>query len=216
MNRTEHYVNTSVDADDVVGMQPDAAAVARFLRRHPGFLAENPALYAGLHPPRRVHGDVLSDHMAAMVAQERSRSGDHLVQRRAEAGLTARVQDAVLGLLRAADPIAWLHQELPARMGAEAATLCVEGGRPRATWLPPRTVARLLAGRSAVVRQMPTDARLLHGAAAGLAQWDALVRVPLPVPALLALACRDGMPMAAGCAALGFLGRALAAALEAA
>ena len=69
-----------------------------------------------------------------------------------------------------------------------------------------------------MVREAPSDERLLHGSAASLATCDALVRVPLAVPALLALACRDGAvlggdPAAAGLA-LGFLGRAAAAALE--
>ncbi|MGI4942745.1 MAG: hypothetical protein ACRYHQ_19635, partial [Janthinobacterium lividum] len=56
----------------------------------------------------------------------------------------------------------------------------------------------------------------LHGEAAALAGWEALVRVPLRgSPALLALACRDGRALAgATTTALAFLGGAAAAALD--
>jgi hypothetical protein len=52
----------------------DSGAVAAFLRAHPGFLAENVELYRVLTPPERVHGEVLADHMAAMVRAERAQS----------------------------------------------------------------------------------------------------------------------------------------------
>ncbi|WP_048863433.1 hypothetical protein, partial [Acidisphaera rubrifaciens] len=53
--------------------EPDAEAVAAFLRAHPEFLAERSDLYRVLAPPVRVHGDVLADHMAAMLRAERAR-----------------------------------------------------------------------------------------------------------------------------------------------
>ena len=206
-------------AGEAPGAAPDAASVARFLRRNPAFLTQHPELYGALHPPQRVHGDGVTDHMAAMLAAERARSTEALTRRRTEAGLAARVEDAVLALLRSADPHGCLMHELPGRLGVDAVALCAEADLPGARWLPPRTVARLLGGKQAIVRAQPTDERLLHGAAAPLAQCDALVRVPLGVPALLALACRDGSVLdgdAAGATGmtLGFLGRAAAAALE--
>jgi uncharacterized protein YigA (DUF484 family) len=60
------------------------------------------------------------------------------------------------------------------------------------------------------------DALLLHAEAARLALHDALVRVPgAGAPMLLALASRDARVLdpAQGSGALGFLGRAAAAAL---
>ncbi|MFC7608648.1 hypothetical protein [Teichococcus aestuarii] len=48
--------------------------VAAWLRAHPGFLAEQPELYRLLAPPRRVHGEELADHMAAMLSAERAAS----------------------------------------------------------------------------------------------------------------------------------------------
>ncbi len=54
---------------------PDAAEsdlVAAFLRAHPAWLAEHPELYRLLAPPRRVHGEALADHMAAMLRAERA------------------------------------------------------------------------------------------------------------------------------------------------
>ena len=50
-------------------------AVAAFLRAHPEFLAERPELYRALTPPRRVHGEALADHMAAMLIAEREYAG---------------------------------------------------------------------------------------------------------------------------------------------
>ena len=49
----------------------DPEAVATFLTAHPRFLTERPALYRVLAPPRRVHGEVMADHMAEMVRAER-------------------------------------------------------------------------------------------------------------------------------------------------
>ena len=97
--------------------------------------------------------------------------------------------------------------------------------------VPPATVARLLGVRDVLLRAAPADAGLLHGAAAGLAAHDALVRVPAAgrPPMLLALASRDvpilqaglqaGMQTGleaggGGSAALAFLGQAVAARLE--
>lgn len=197
-------------------LQP--ADVAAFLRANPGWLTENPELYRVLHPPKRLHGEQLADHMAAMLAQERAhaqslaaRSDSVLAAGRATAGLAARVQEAVLALIRTADPAECIATELPALLGIDAATLCAEGG-PHA--LPPGMLTRLLGRRDVVYRDPPTDTRLLHGAAAPLAQVDALIR--LTGGALLALASRDRSRLhpGQGTRPLAFLGRAVTAALE--
>lgn len=195
--------------------------VAAFLRANPGWLTENPELYRVLEPPRRLHGEQLADHMAAMLAQERAhaqslsaRADSVLAAGRAAAGLSARVQEAVLALMRASDLVDCVTTELPALLGVDAATLCAEDGRPGARPLPAGTVARLFGPREVVFREAPTEVRMLHGSAAPLAQVDALVR--LTGGALLALAARDRTHLHScqGVRPLGFLGRALSAAQE--
>ena len=134
-------------------------------------------------------------------------------------GVGARVQDAVLMLMRASDPAWCLQHDLPALLRLDGARLCVEGLRPGMAAVPVGTVAAALGQRQALVRGSVALPHL-HGEAAALAGWEALVRVPMRVPlgggpALLALACRDGRALAgATTAALAFLGGAAAAALD--
>jgi uncharacterized protein YigA (DUF484 family) len=190
--------------------------VAAFLRANPAWLAEHPELYRLLAPPRRVHGEVLSDHMAAMLQAERAHASELIDAGRAAAGMAGRVQEGVLALMRAADPAECVSGELPGLLGIDAAALCAEA--QHAVWhkLPPGTVRRLLDGRDVVFRAAGSDALMLHAEAARLALHDALVRVPgTGTPMLLALASRDARALdpAQGSNALGFLGRAVAAAL---
>ncbi len=200
---------------------PQPGEVAAFLRANPGWLTEHPELYAILEPPHRLHGDALADHMAAMLAQARAqaarfsaRADSVLAAGRAAAGLAERVQEAVLALMRSADPADCITAELPALLGVDAATLCAEDGRPGLRPLPPGTIARLCGGRAVVFRDAPAETRLLHGAAAPLARVDALVRVSGST--LLALAARDPARLHPGQGErpLAFLGRAIAAAQE--
>jgi len=198
------------------GNGADAAFVEAFLRANPAWLAEHPELYRVLEPPVRAHGDGMADHMAAMLRMERQRSDGLLAAGRATASLAARVQDAVLALFRAADPADCVASEMPGILAVDAAQLCAEADVPGARRLPDGTVARLLDGRQVVFREAPADARMLHAEAAGLARHDALVRVPGDGPAaLLALLARDRhmLDPAQGTGPLGFLGRAIAAAL---
>ncbi len=207
--------------DDATDDVTDAALDA-LLRARPSFLAERPALYAVLQPPRRVHGERLADHMAAMLAAARDatrlaeqRTESVLAASRAATSLAERVQSAVLALLAATDPLDCVAAELPALLGVDAASLCLEPGRPAAhryniRTLPPGAVAALLGGRDVVLRDRPTDAGLLHAEAAMLATRDALIRVA--PGALLALVSRDERALAAsqGVGSLAFLGRVLA------
>ncbi|HTB46790.1 MAG TPA: hypothetical protein VK741_24445 [Acetobacteraceae bacterium] len=203
--------------------ESEAALVEAFLRAHPTWLAEHPGLYRLLAPPVRVHGEQLADHMAAMVHAERAhaaamaeRADNVLAAGRAAAGLAARVQEAVLALLRSADPVDCIGHEMPGILGVDAVHLCLEALHPGARPLPQGTVARLLEGRQVLFREVATDARLLHAEAAGLAGHDALALVPGEgSPALLALLARDpwALDPGQGAGALAFLGRAVAAAL---
>ena len=200
----------------------EAGAVEAFLRSNPGWLAAQEGLYRLMDPPRRVHGERLADHTAALLAAARTRA-DGLARdtaaaaadRRAAEGFSARVQDAVLALMRAPDPAWCLQHDLLALLGVDGARLSVEGLRPGMAAVPLGTVAAALGQRLALVRggvALPH----LHGEAAALAEWEALVRVPLAGgPALLALACRDGRALAgATTTALAFLGSATAAVLD--
>ena len=201
----------------------DPAAIEAFLRANPAWLAERPELYRVLAPPQRVHGEGLADHMAAMVRVERAhaaamaeRADNVLAAGRAAAGLAARVQEAVLALLRSRDPVDCITHEMPGILAVDAAHLCIEALYPGARSLPAGTVERLLDGRQVLFRQLATDARILHAEAAGLARHDALALVPgAGPPALLALLARDerALDPAQGAGALAFLGRAVAAAL---
>lgn len=201
----------------------EPAEIAAFLRANPGWLAENPELYRVLAPPVRVHGDILADHMAAMIRAARAdaaamaeRADGVLAAGRAAAGLACRVQEAVLALMRAADTLDCIASELPGILAIDAASLCVEAELAGARTVPSGTVAALLGGRDVQFRDAPEDAVLLHAEAAKLARYDALVRVPGEGPAaLLALSTRDraALDPAQGGGGLAFLGRAVAAAL---
>jgi uncharacterized protein YigA (DUF484 family) len=198
----------------------EAEAVAAFLARHPDFLAERPELYRLLAPPRRLHGETLADHMAAMLSAERGHQRAReaelqvaLADGRAGSGLAQRVRLAVLALLRGGAVAETVAQEFPPLLRLETATLLAGAA------LPPGTLLRLL-GRGRDVRMRSgaelTDAAALHAEAAPLITRDALVLVPLVgAPGLLALGAREAAALPARQAAqsLAFLGRAVAAAL---
>lgn len=201
----------------------DSESVATFLRANPRWLADNPDLYRVLTPPSRVHGEVLADHMAAMVLAERAhaaameeRADGVLAAGRAAAGMATRVQEAVLALLRASDPLDCVAHEIPSILAVDSAHVCIEAIMPGTLPLPEGTVARLLGGRQVLFRDTVTDTRRLHAEAAGLAGHDALVLVPAHgPPALLALLARDRKVLdpVRGAGALAFLGRAIAASM---
>jgi len=95
---------------------------------HPEFLAERPELYRSLSPPRRVHGERVADHMAAMLTAERRRVRSleaevdaAVTAGRAGYGLTIRVRLAVLALMRSTDVIETVTQELALCYVAEQA-----------------------------------------------------------------------------------------------
>jgi uncharacterized protein YigA (DUF484 family) len=217
-----------------------AEEVAAYLVANPDFLARRPELYRALTPPKRVHGENLADHMAAMVAAERARlraldaeMQAALADGRAGAGLALRVRLAVLSLMRARDVPDTVSQEWPPLLRLETCTLLAEPRAARAVIngraesalprhgvraLPPGTVARLIGpGRDACVRTEVTDAALLHAEAAPLVVRDALIKVPLwcGTPCLMVLGAREtvALPVRQSAQTLAFLGRAVAAAL---
>jgi hypothetical protein len=225
-----------MDNDDQPSAGEDAAVearrVARFLEANPGWLATQTGLYERLSPPKRVHGDALADHMAAMIEAARLHSRTVLDANRAALGLTERVRAAVLALIRTPDLADWIAVELPRLLGLDAARLCIETSPSLgpslgamlpalgAATVPPGTSARLLGHRDVSLRRnaWPGDALLLHGEAAGLAVHDAMLRVQAAgaPPMLLALAMRDAAILegAGSETALAFLGASLAARIE--
>jgi uncharacterized protein YigA (DUF484 family) len=200
------------------GVAPEADRVAAWLRANPAFLAERPDLYRLLTPPRRIHGEVLADHMAAMIAAERNATQHLAASARAEDGFVRRVHQAVLALMVTADPAEAVAQEWPALLGLDHCALAGEG-TPAPHWrvLPPGLMAGLLpAGRDTLLRDQPAESTLLHGEAAALIACDALVRLPLPgPPAMLVLGARDtaALPRSGVAPPLRFLAAALAASL---
>ncbi len=195
----------------------EAGQVAAYLRAHPDFLAHHPELYGALTPPARVHGPILADHMAAMLAAARARAaqmeasaGEMVALGRATSFVAERVQEAVLALLQAAEPAECVMEEWPGLLGIDAAVLCCEGLRPRWRTLPTGATRALLRGRPMVFRDRPADAALLHAEAALLAERDLLIG--LPGGAMLALVSREPAALPATQAWV-FLGRALGARL---
>ncbi len=204
---------------------PPPAAVAAFLRAHPGWLAENPDFYRTLIPPKRIHGEPLADHMAAMIEAARAQASALLAVGRAAQSLAGRVEQALLALIRAMDPIGAITAELPALLGVDAVNLCVEAEIPGTRPLSAGTIARVIGregmrlGGTAMPGRRPCDgeAVLFHGEAAALARHEALMVVPdTAVPAVLALASRDPLasPASAARGPLLLLARAAAASLE--
>ncbi|MBY0335965.1 MAG: hypothetical protein K2X11_05085, partial [Acetobacteraceae bacterium] len=120
-------------------MTPDPAplepeAVEAFLRANPRFLAERPGLYTSLDPPVRLHGPVLADHMAAMIAAARADTQRAAAAGRAARDLCARVVDAVLALADGA-PLDIARDAWPGLLGVESCRLLAEG-LPRAGFAP--------------------------------------------------------------------------------
>jgi uncharacterized protein YigA (DUF484 family) len=211
----------ALPANDAAALDP--SAVADYLRANPGFLHARPELYRVLTPPQRVHGDIMADHMTAMVRIERAhnatlaeRANEVLAAGRAAAALAERVHEAALALIEAADPVESVSAELPHLLGIDAAALCCETFRPGWRSLPPGAVAMLMRGRQVITRDRPADAVVLHAEAALLAERDLLVRLPGDTPALLALVSRDAacLPALHATAPFGFLARVLGMVLK--
>ena len=198
-----------------------ADLVREFLRAHPAFLAENPELYRVLLPPARVHGADVEDHMAAMISAQRAHAEAMqtetdrvLAAGRAQAGLAARVQEAVLALIEHPVVAECVSGEFPRALAVDAAHLCIEQPLPGGRSLERGSVAALF-GRSQVLFDADPDwTPILHGEAAGLAVHQALIRLP-GQDALIALAARDGgtLDPSQGVGCWQFLARAVAAAL---
>ena len=197
--------------------EAEAVRVATYLAAHPGFLAERPDLYRALHPPQRVHGENLADHMAALLAAARAETGSVAELARGAQDLTLRAALAVTALIGAADPLVVVSAEWPELLGLEGAGLAEEAPpAPGRRDLPAGTIARLTGGREVLLRDAPEETALLHGEAHPLIARDALVALPGPAPRLLVLGAREAgrLPLRGATAPLRLLAHALARALE--
>ncbi len=191
--------------------------MASYLRAHPSFLADHPDLYRTLTPPSRRHGADVADHMAAMISAERAHAASLLAASRASSGLTARVESAVLALMRSDAVLDCIADEFPVLLAVDSVSLCWEAKREGIRELPTGTVASILGAACVTWHSPPQFIALLHGEAAPLARHTAFIRVTFAgPPCVLALASRDAghLDPAQGSAALAFLGRATAAALQ--
>ncbi|SHJ14858.1 Uncharacterized conserved protein YigA, DUF484 family [Roseomonas rosea] len=197
--------------------EAEAARVATYLAAHPRFLAERPGLYRALHPPQRVHGENLADHMAALLAAARAETGAVAEVARGAQDLTLRAALAVTALIGAADPLAVVSAEWPDLLGLESAALAEEGPpSPSLRALPDGAIARLTDGREVLLRDAPAEAALLHGEAHPLITRDALALLPGSYPRLLVLGAREAgrLPLRGATAPLRLLAHALARALD--
>ncbi|QDJ11537.1 Hypothetical protein HVPorG_03755 [Roseomonas mucosa] len=197
----------------------EAERIAAWLAARPHFLAERPALYRRLEPPRRVHGERLADHMAAMLAAERHALRDTARAARSGDSLATRVQGAVLALIGSHHPAETIALEWPTLLGLDSVALAAEGlPRRHIRPLRPGGLGRLLPpGRHLLLRDRGAaglpDGAALHGETAPLVARDALLR--LPGTGLLALGTREPalLPAQGSGRALDFLARAAATAL---
>jgi len=209
-----------------------ADRVVDYLRAHPDFLVDHPALLEVMTPPRRAAGNVV-DFQHAMVQRLKTENEklqaaqDYLVATaRANQSIQARVHDSVLAILRAPSfetMIQTVTGDLAVLLDVDTVTIGVEAGDvpiPKAyaagiRALPQGSVDAMLGrGRDVLLAgNMNGDPRLF-GAAAGLVRSQALARLRASQQApvgLLALGSRrpDGFVAGQGTELLGFLARAL-------
>jgi uncharacterized protein YigA (DUF484 family) len=210
----------SAAPEDDAAREAEAERVAAYLAAHPAFLANRPALYRALHPPQRVHGETLADHMAALLAAARAETGAVATAARAGQDLIIRAATAVMALIGAPDPLSAVAGEWPSLLGLDTAWLAAEAPpAPLLRALPVGTVARLLAGRELLLRDSAgslPDAALLHGEAHPLIEREALVLLPGMTPRLLVLGTREAarLPSHGATAPLRLLAHALDRALD--
>lgn len=202
------------DAPASAGGAPlSAKGVADYLRRHPDFLALRPELLDALSPPARDCGDGVADLQQFMVARLRNELAEMAAARdtlvatgRGNLTAQARIHKAILALLDARTFehfIETLTTDVAVILDVDAITIGVEQTKDNGAHahvagvcrLEPNMVDCLLGPRQAIV--LRTDIvgdPAIFGAAAGLVQSDALIRLSISgatPAALLALGARD-------------------------
>jgi uncharacterized protein YigA (DUF484 family) len=188
--------------------EPQAAAVADYLRRHPDFLVEHPELLATLTPPELRRGESVVDMQHFMLQRLRGEVTRLKAQQRAliatsRSNLTSqnRVHAAALAIIAAASfeqLIQTVTTDLAVLLDVDVVTIGVEssaGAQPRLPMpgvqiLKRGTVAGLIgADRDALLRANTPGDPALFGAAAGLVRSQALLRLTVSERAPLGLLC---------------------------
>lgn len=211
----------------------EADRVAAYLRRHPGFLNDYPELLEVLMPPkRRQHGEAVVDLQSAMIERMRTENrrigeqqADLLATSRANMTTQSRIHAGVVALLEATtfeNLIQAITTDLAVLLDVDVVTLCVEApdSHPRRDvagvhMLVPGEVDDILGpNRDIVLVPLTHMPNPLYGAAAGLVQSEALLRLRPSARApmgLLALGSRvEGrFDPSQGTELLGFLARIL-------
>ena len=198
----------------------DADAVEAYLRLHPDFLIEHPALLPVLTPPTHHRGDGvidmqsfilqrLKDELARLKAQQRTL----LTTSRSNMTSQSRVHAAVLALISARSfetLIQTVTVDLAILLDIDVVTLCIEsqagaGAKPPLNGvqlLAPGEVDRLLgAGRDALLEDHVLGDPAIFGSGAGLVHSEALLRLAVGRQApvgLLALGSRKPTKFRAG------------------
>ena len=214
--------------------EPSAEQVARFLRRHPSFLAEHPDLLDSLDlPERETCGEAVVDFQSIRLERlgeshrRLQEAHDELLHSaRVNMAAQTRIHHAMLELLSAPSfehLIETVTSDLPILLDIDAVTLGVEqaSGNHRPTringvfQLPPGTIQALLGpGKDLRLRADIIGEPLIFGSAAGIVRSDALLRLEISSAtptAVLALGARDPQHFHPGQATelLGFLARTL-------
>ncbi len=187
--------------------EPGAAAVAAYLRRHPEFFHQHPALLDELALPSAAEGRAGSaqviDLRAAMIERLRGQvlSMTQLRDEMVAAGrgnlqVQARTHEAVLALLTARSFEQLIERatgDLATILDVDVAALGVERANPRTAegalppvrlggvfQLEPGTVDLLVGpGRQTRLREATNGDPMLYGGGAGLVRSDALVRLSI-------------------------------------
>ncbi|HWK44122.1 MAG TPA: DUF484 family protein [Stellaceae bacterium] len=211
----------------------DAESVEAYLRLHPDFLLDHPALLPVLTPPSHHRGDGVIDMQSFMLHRLRDELARLKTQQRtllttSRSNMTSqnRVHAAVLALIGARSfelVIQTVTTDLAILLDVDVVTLCIESEAGSHVKPPlngvqlmaPGEVDRLLGpGRDALLEDHVLGDPTIFGSGAGLVRSEALLRLAVgrhaPV-GLLALGSRKPTKFRAGQGTelLGFLARSL-------
>ncbi len=190
-----------------------AARVAEYLRRHPDFLARNPALLEKIKVPGRDQGDGVVDLQRFMVERLRSELADLTATRdelvmnvRNNMATQNRTHEAIISLLAARsfeNFVETVTTDLAIVLDLDVVALAVEQSDVEGHSQPPAGVRCLQTGtvnevlgptQNILLRNDIDGDPLIFGAGAGLVRSDALIRLDISSeapPALLALGSRQ-------------------------
>lgn len=182
-------------------------AVAEFLTDHPDFLLKHPELARVLAPPSPHEGTGAADLQQYMlhrlrrdVARLKTAQDSLIAASRENNSVQAQVHASVLAMLEATTFEHLIHivtQDCAEILHLDVISILVETAKddlPEAVTnsvyaVPPGTVARLLDGGEALLRDRVSETELLYGPASALVKSDALVRLRVSGIAPLGLLC---------------------------